>query len=200
MFMSISVGGNIEISNGYRNASGKEDGSKGVREFSNYLMNKFSCLTPGKNVAVSVTAGMLRKAMSDEKTGQWLERELDKAPDYIAQAQQSASARGWKLTSVSIEFGEEYTTMCTCVVTDAQGTDPGIDKWLEKVKDNKEKQKAEQKKAEKKAAKDNLEQNAEEQRYTFKGNDLRSVTDSFIEKMSTLNSLVGSVSGFDMMV
>ena len=89
--------------------------------------------------------------------------------------------------------------MCTCVVTDAQGTDPGIDKWLEKVKDNKEKKKAEQKKAEKKAAKDNLEQNAEEQRYTFKGNDLRSVTDSFIEKMSTLNLAVGSVSGFDMM-
>lgn len=200
MFMSISIGGDIGISNGYQNASEKTSGYKSVREFSNYLMNKYSCLTPGKNVAVSVTAGMLRKAMSDEKTGQWLERELGKAPDYIAQAQQSASARGWKLTSVSIEFGEEYTTMCTCVVTDAQGTDPGIDKWLEKVKDNKEKQKAEQKKAEKKAAKDNLEQNAEEQRYTFKGNDLRSVTDSFIEKMSTLNSLVGSVSGFDMMV
>lgn len=198
--MSISIGGNIGISNGYQNASEKTSGYKSVREFSNYLMNKYSCLTPGKNVAVSVTAGMLRKAMSDEKIGQWLERELSKAPDYIAQAQQSASARGWKLTSVSIEFGEEYTTMCTCVVTDAQGTDPGIDKWLEKVKDNKEKQKAEQKKAEKKAAKDNLEQNAEEQRYTFKGNDLRSVTDSFIEKMSTLNSLVGSVSGFDMMV
>lgn len=200
MFMSISIGGDIGISNGYQNASEKTSGYKSVREFSNYLMNKYSCLTPGKNVAVSVTAGMLRKAMSDEKTGQWLERELGKAPDYIAQAQQSASARGWKLTSVSIEFGEEYTTMCTCVVTDAQGTDPGIDKWLEKVKDNKEKQKVEQKKAEKKAAKDNLEQNAEEQRYTFKGNDLRSVTDSFIEKMSTLNSLVGSVSGFDMMV
>lgn len=200
MFMSMSIGSNIGVNKGYRNASGKAGGYKSVREFSNYLMNKYSCLTPGKNVAVSVTAGMLRKAMSDEKTGQWLERELGKAPDYIAQAQQSASARGWRLTSVSIEFGEEYTTMCTCVVTDAQGTDPGIDKWLEKVKDNKEKQKVEQKKAEKKAAKDNLEQNAEEQRYTFKGNDLRSVTDSFIEKMSTLNSLVGSVSGFDMMV
>ena len=172
-----------------------------MREFSNYLMNKYSYLTPGKNVAVSVTAGMLRKAMSDEKTGQWLERELDKAPDYIAQAQQSARARGWKLTSVSIEFGEEYTTMCTCVVTDAQGTDPSIDKWLEKVKENKEKQKAEKKKAEKQVAKEKLvEKKVEEQRNTFMGKDLRSVTDSFIEKMAALNSLVGSVSGFDMMV
>ena len=198
--MAIVVGNNMGVSNSYQNSTGRAGGYKNVREYSNYLLGKYNCLKPGKNVSVSITSGLLRKAMSDEKTGQWLERELGKAPDYIAQAQQSASARGWKLTSVSIEFGEEYTTMCTCVVTDAQGTDPGIDKWLEKVKDNKEKQKAEQKKAEKKAAKDNLEQNAEEQRYTFKGNDLRSVTDSFIEKMSTLNSLVGSVSGFDMMV
>jgi len=198
--MSMSIGGNIGINSGYQNASGKAGGYKSVREFSNYLMNKYSCLTPGKNVAVSVTAGMLRKAMSDERTGQWLERELGKAPDYIAQAQQSASARGWKLTSVSIEFGEEYTTMCTCVVTDAQGTDSDIDKWLERVKEHKEKQRAEQKKVEKKAAEEKLgQQKVEEQKYTFKGKNLRCVTDSFIEKIATWNSAAGSVSGFDMM-
>ena len=60
--MSMSIGGNIGINSGYQNASGKAGGYKSVREFSNYLMNKYSCLTPGKNVAVSVTAGMLRKA------------------------------------------------------------------------------------------------------------------------------------------
>lgn len=198
MFMSISIGGDIGISNGYQNASEKTSGYKSVREFSNYLMNKYSCLTPGKNVAVSVTAGMLRKAMSDEKTGQWLERELGKAPDYIAQAQQSASARGWRLTSVSVEFGEEYTTMCTCVVSEVQGTEPDIDKWLERVKENKEKQRAEQKKAEKKAAKEKLvEKKVTELNCIFKGKDLRSVTNSFIEKMSTLNSAAESGVGFD---
>ena len=198
--MSMSIGGNIGINKGYQNVSGKASGYRSVRDFSNYLMNKYSCLTPGKNVAVSVTAGMLRKAMSDEKTGQWLERELGKAPNYIAQAQQSTSARGWKLTSVSIEFGEEYTTMCTCVVTDAQGTDSDIDAWLERVKENKEKQRAEQKKAEKKATQEKLvEKKVEEQKDTFKGKDLRSVTDSFIEKMTTLNLVVGSVTGFDVM-
>lgn len=196
--MAMSIGGNIGINSGYQNAPGKAGGYKSVREFSNYLMNKYSCLTPGKNVAVSITAGMLRKAMSDEKTGQWLERELGKAPDYIAQAQQSASARGWKLTSVSIEFGEEYTTMCTCVVTDAQDTDPDMDKWLERVKESKEKQKAEQRKAEKKATQEKLaEKKVTEQNYNFKGKDLRSVTDSFIEKMATLNSAVESEVGFD---
>ena len=47
-----------------------------VREYSNYLMGKYSCLKPGKNATVSVTGGLLRRAMSDEKTGAWLEREL----------------------------------------------------------------------------------------------------------------------------
>jgi len=158
-------------------------------------MGKYSCLKPGSNVAVSVTSGLLRKAMSDEKTGQWLERELSKAPDYIKQAQQSLSARGSRLISCSIEFGEEYTTMCVCGVTDTPGTDEDIDKWLEKVKENKEKQK----KAEKKAAEEKItEQRMEE--YTFKGSDLKSVTDSFIAKMSSLSMTMSSMSGFDMKI
>lgn len=40
------------------------------------------------------------------------------------------------------------------------------------------------------------EQRMEE--YTFKGADLKSVTDSFIAKMSSLSSTMSSVSGFDM--
>ena len=106
MFMSMIIGNNMGISNGYQNSASKTGGYKNVREYSNYLMGKYSCLKPGNNVAVSVTSGLLRKAMSDEKTGQWLERELSKAPDYIKEAQQSASARGSRLISCSIEFGE----------------------------------------------------------------------------------------------
>ena len=144
-------------------------------------------------MAVSVTSGLLRKAISDEKTGQWLERELSKAPDYIKEAQQSASARGWRLVSCSIEFGEEYTTMYTCTVTDTPGTDEDIDKWLERIEENKEKQK----KAEKKAAEEKLtEQRMEE--YTFKGADLKSVTDSFVIKMSSLSTTMSPITGFDM--
>ena len=191
--MAIVVGNNMGVSNSYQNSTGKAGGYKNVREYSNYLMGKYSCLKPGNNVAVSVTSGMLRKAMSDEKTGQWLERELSKAPDYIKQAQQSASARGWRLVSCSIEFGEEYTTMYTCTVTDTPGTDEDIDKWLERIEENKEKQK----KAEKKAAEEKLtEQRMEE--YTFKGADLKSVTDSFIKKMSSLSTTMSPITGFDM--
>ena len=191
--MAIVVGNNMGVSNSYQNSIGKAGGYKNVREYSNYLMGKYSCLKPGNNVAVSVTSGMLRKAMSDEKTGQWLERELSKAPDYIKQAQQSASARGWRLVSCSIEFGEEYTTMYTCTVTDTSGTDEDIDKWLERIEENKEKQK----KAEKKDAEEKLtEQRMEE--YTFKGADLKSVTDSFVIKMSSLCTTLSPITGFDM--
>ena len=186
------IGNNMGIGN-----AAKVGGYKNVRDYSNYLMGKYSCLKPGNKVAVSLTSGLLRKAMSDEKTGQWLERELSKAPDYIKEAQQSASARGSKLIYASIEFGEEYTTMHVCTVSDTPVTDSDIDKWLERVKEDKEEQKAKEKKAEKKAAEEKLaEQRVEE--FTFKGSDLKSVTNSFIEKMSSLSS--GSMTGFDVMV
>jgi hypothetical protein len=99
-----------------------------VKEYSNYLTQKFPCLTPEPNSTVSVTGGLLRKAMADDKTGAWLERELAKAPDYIKAAQESAKAHGATLKSVTIEFGEEYSTMCTLTVTDGGGNDPEIDK------------------------------------------------------------------------
>ena len=177
------------ISNGYQNSASKAGGYKSVREYSNYLTNKFACLTPGKNAAVSVTSGLLRKAMSDEKTGQWLERELSKAPDYIKAAQRSAAAHGSTLKSVSIEFGEEYSTMTTIVVTDGGGSDSEMDKWLEKIKENKE----EQKKLEEKVKAQNTEYS-----YTFKGKDLKSITDDFIKTLSAANSTLSSMSGFDM--
>ena len=195
--MSMTIGNNMGISSGY-NVS-KAGGYKNVREYSNYLLGKYSCLKPGSNVAVSVTSGMLRKAMSDEKTGQWLERELAKAPDYIKQTQQSLSARGSRLISCSIEFGEEYTTMCVCGVTDTPGTDKDIDKWLERVEEMKEEQKNAEKKAQKKAAEERLKEQRTEE-YTFKGADLKSVTDSFIAKMSSLSTVTSSVVGFDMRV
>ena len=189
--MALVIGNNTGFISGYQTS--KSSGYKNVREYSNYLMDRYSCLKPGNNVAVSVTPGLLRKAMGDETTGQWLERELSKAPDYIKQTQQSLSARGSRLISCSIEFGEEYTTMCVCGVTDTPGTDKDIDKWLERIEENKEKQK----KAEKKAAEEKLtEQRMEE--YTFKGADLKSVTDSFIKKMSSLSTKMSPITGFDM--
>ena len=187
--MSMTIRDNVGINIGSKNNTSKTGGHKNVRAYSNYLLGKYNCLKPGKNVSVSITPGLLRKAMSDPKTGEWLERELAKAPDYIKSAQQSASARGSRLLSASIEFGEEYTTMYTCTVTDTPGTDEDIDKWLEKIKKNKKKQRDAETKA---IEKIRTEQRMEE--YTFKGKDLKSVTDSFIQKMYSLSS----ATGFDM--
>ncbi|OQA22095.1 MAG: hypothetical protein BWY61_01697 [Firmicutes bacterium ADurb.Bin354] len=109
--MRISGSYNPYTTNNNTGTASKKPSS--VREYSNYLMGKYSCLKPGKNAAVSVTGGLLRRAMSDEKTGEWLERELSKAPDYVKEAQQSAQAKGWTLKSISIEFGEEMLNEAT---------------------------------------------------------------------------------------
>ena len=165
-----------------------------VKDYSNYLTQKFGCLTPGKSASVSVTGGLLRKAMSDEKTGAWLERELAKAPDYIEAAQKSAIAHGSTLKSVSIEFGEEYSTMTTVVVTDGGGTDSEIDKWLEKIKENREEQKAADKKVEKKQAEQRLEETSSTTK--FRGKDLEDLTNQFTMKLSGTMTLLSGV-GFD---
>ena len=159
-----------------------------VKDYSNYLSQKFGCLTPGKSASVSVTGGLLRKAMSDDKTGEWLERELAKAPDYIEAAQKSAIAHGSTLKSVSIEFGEEYSTMTTVVVTDGGGTDSEIDKWLEKIKEKREEQQAADKKLEKKQAEQRLEEASSTTE--FRGKDLEDLTNQFTMKLSGTMTLL----------
>lgn len=153
-----------------------------VKEYSNYLTQKFGCLTPGPNSAVSVTGGLLKKAMADEKTGAWLERELAKAPDYIKAAQESAKAHGATLKSVTIEFGEEYSTMCTLTVTDGGGNDPEIDKWLERVKEKR----AEQKKAEKRLEQEQKALEVQDGMHSMEihGKDLEDLVKEFSGKLS----------------
>ena len=184
----------MRISGSYNHNNVNNSGStanrkySNVKEYSNYLTQKFGCLTPGKSASVSVTGGLLRKAMSDEKTGAWLERELAKAPDYIEAAQKSAIAHGSTLKSVSIEFGEEYSTMTTVVVTDGGGTDSEIDKWLEKIKEKREEQKAADKKLEKKKAEQSLEETSSTTE--FRGKDLEDLTNQFTMKLAGTMTLL----------
>ena len=158
-------------------------------------MSKYPCLSPGKNASVSITGGLLRKAMKDEKIGEWLERELSKAPDYIKQAQQSAIARGSTLKYVSIEFGEEYSTMCTLTVTDGGDTDSDIDKWLERIKKKREEQKAEEKRLEEKRAEER-KQEAATYKMELQGTDLADLIRQFTMNLADQVSL-SSVGMFD---
>ena len=59
--MAIVVGNNMGVSNSYQNSTSRAGGYKNVREYSNYLIGKYSCLKLGNNVAVSVTSGLLKK-------------------------------------------------------------------------------------------------------------------------------------------
>ena len=175
------------------NAESTGSKPKTEKEYANYLMKKYPCLSPGKNSVVSVTSGLLRKAMSDEKTGEWLERELSKAPDYIKQAQQSAIAHGSTLKFCSIEFGEEHSTMCTLTVTDGGGTDPDIDEWLEKVKTKRAERKAEEKKQEEERA-EVRRQEAEAYKMELKGRDLEDLTRQFAMNLPTQASILSNSS------
>lgn len=166
-----------------------------VREYSNYLTGKFGCLTPGKNASVSVTGGLMRKAMADEKTGAWLERELGKATDYIEAAQKAAISHGSTLKSVSIEFGEEYSTMTTVgVFGDEGGTDPDIDKWLETIKEKREEQKIADKKLEQKKAENQRVEGS--YKLEVQGKDLADLTNQFAMKLS-MQAGVSALGGFD---
>ena len=151
-----------------------------VREYSNYLKGKYRCLTPCKNASVSVTSGLLRKAMGDDKTGEWLERELGKVTDYIRAAQKAAIAHGSTLKSVSIEFGEEYSTMTTTGVFDGGGTDSEIDEWLARI----EEKKSEKKANEKKLDQANIESDQDTFSMEMRGKSLEDLTGDFVMKLS----------------
>lgn len=176
----MTIGNNTSISNSYQRNIGNNSRYKSVGDYSRYLSGKYACLTPGKNTSVSITSGLLRKAMSDEKTSKWLERELSKAPEYVSKAQQSARAHGSRLISVSIEFGEEYSTMTTIGVFGEDGTDSDIDKWLERIKESKEK---------------NEEMPEEMITKQYKGKDLDEVMKNMLNDMQTnvdLSKMMGS--------
>lgn len=116
-------------------------GYKSVSDYSKYLKNKFQCLTPGQNASVTVSPGLMRKAMSDEKISKWLEKELSSIPDTIRAAQRAAIGHGSRLESVSIEYTEDCTIMKTSGVFGESGTDTEIDKWLKKIEEDRQEKK-----------------------------------------------------------
>ena len=125
-----------------------------------------------------------------------MERELGKATGYIEAAQKAAISHGSTLKSVSIEFGEEYTTMTVCTVTDGgEKTDPDIDKWLERIKKKKEEQKEADKKLEQKRV-EAQELEADSYKMELKGKDLADLTNQFSRQLS-LQAGVTALSGFD---
>lgn len=85
----------LNISSQYSTGSYATTGkSKSLNDYLKYLNNKYPCLTLGKSVSITISPSLFRKAMGDEKTGKWLEKELSRAPDYIKEAQNSILSIG----------------------------------------------------------------------------------------------------------
>lgn len=61
MFMSMIIGNNMGISNGYQNSASKTGGYKNVREYSNYLMGKYSCLKDISEKGLEISGGEAQK-------------------------------------------------------------------------------------------------------------------------------------------
>ena len=53
------------------------------REYSEYLNNKYACLTPTKDSSVSINSSLHSKEASNPKTAEWLENTLSQMPDCI---------------------------------------------------------------------------------------------------------------------
>lgn len=198
------------ITNNYSNYAGNMKAAnvvstkkyQNIKEYSKYLTQKYRCLTPGKNVSVSVSPGLMRKAMGDEKVAAWLEKELASTGDMIKVAQKSAIGHGSRLTSVSIEYQEDCTIMKTCGVFGETGTDSEMDKWLEKIKESKEERKQAAKKTEQELQKDANMKVGLEKKYSFTvtGNSIEEIQRSMTKLLDNCINNSDVVGRFDVKV
>lgn len=139
----MSIGINTNYSTSLYGAGNK---TKSMKDYSNYLTNKYPCLTPGKAISVTISPTVMRKAMNSEKTAKWLEENLAMMPDTIKKQQDICAARGDRIISESTEItDDEVMTSTLYTVTDSE-PNTEVDKWLEKIKEKKEENLKEQKK------------------------------------------------------
>ena len=62
-----------------------------VKEYSEYLNSKYSCLKPASGSSVVINPNLLAKAAGNEKTAEWLEYHLGLMPDVIDKIYGSAA-------------------------------------------------------------------------------------------------------------
>ncbi len=132
----------MELTNNYSNveqanaekemqakASRKETEKKSTygsrREYSEYLNNKYACLTPTKDSSVSINSSLLSKAASNPKTAEWLENTLSQMPDCINKICENSAKNGARLVSLEISIDSEdcITTKCVGVFEADPGTE-----------------------------------------------------------------------------
>lgn len=184
------------------------------RKYSEYLNNKYACLTPTKDSSVSINSSLLSKAASNPKTAEWLENTLSQMPDCINKICENSAKNGARLVSLEISIDSEdcITTKCVGVFESDPGTEESKkmleeararnkerkEEWEKLLEKNKEKKAGQEKQAEKK-----LEQESVENRkydITVMGTNMGKVTENLISKISMGNNAVSTaptVVGFD---
>lgn len=184
------------------------------REYSEYLNNKYACLTPTKNSSVSINSSLLSKAATNSKTAEWLENTLSQMPDCINKICENSARNGAKLVSLEISIDSEdcITTKCVGLFESDPGTEESKkmleeararnkerkEEWEKLLEKNKEKKAEQEKQAEKKSEQESVEN----QKYdiTVMGTEMEKVVDNLISKISMGSNAISTpptVVGFD---
>ena len=129
------------------NSTAQAQTYQSVKEYSEYLNSKYSCLKPANGSSVVINPNLLAKAASDEKTAEWLEYNLSLMPDVMDKIYENAAQRGSRIISCEVSF-DGYDSMST-IVCGVFEADPGTDeakKLLEEVREkNKERREKQEK-------------------------------------------------------
>ena len=73
------------------NSTAQAQTYQSVKEYSEYLNSKYSCLKPASGSSVVINPDLLAKAAGNEKTAEWLEYNLGLMPDVIDKIYGSAA-------------------------------------------------------------------------------------------------------------
>lgn len=168
---------------------------KNTRDFKDYLYDKFDCLK-SKDYSVTVSPSLLSRAAGDEKTQQWLERELATIPECYQKTKACVNALGSEIQSYSTTINDDGS-ITTVVVTQpkvnpkAEKAEKEAEKRLEKKK---EERKAEKKKFEEQAT-EKLEEK-KEYHLTIEGKSITEVTSKLMLNISSKLSEKTSATNF----
>lgn len=192
----------------------KKSAYRSRREYSEYLNNKYACLTPTKDSSVSINARLLSKAASNPKTAEWLENTLSQMPGCINKICENSAKNGARLVSLEISIDSEdcITTKCAGVFESDPGTEESKkmleeararnkerkEEWEKLLEKSKEKKAEQEKRAEKKSER----WAAESRKYdiTLTGTDMEKAAENLINKISmgsNTTSAVLTAVGFD---
>ena len=172
------------------NALEKQDSDqkyKSIREYRTYLTDKYDCLRDA-DYSVNINSSVLSKALSDEKTKEWLEYNLSLMPKVMESTKATVEARGAKIISYNTTI-DGYDSMKAELVTQVEA-DPGTDKIKEDLEERikkrrEEKKEVEKKQEERRAEEAEKEKKAETHSIIAVGSDIKSLTQQITGKMES---------------